>query len=255
MKLLTALRSEMLKTRRTASFYFTVIGAAPIPLIILLNILLGGSDLRSVGADPLNRIFTMGIERNGVLFFPMFVILVCTLMAQIEYRNNTWKQLFASPQTKGDIFLAKFININILLLLFLAASFVYMGISVVVIHFANPGLHMFDHSFQLGRIIMRTGNIYATVLAMCAVQFWLGLRFRNFIVPTALGFGMWVAGMLMSFEMKSKMANYFPYSLQTFPFKDEFNNQMTSVVWTTIAVAAGILLLGFLDFRRRRLAS
>ena len=97
MKFLTALRSEILKTKRTASFYFTLAGAAPIPAIFLLNVLTGGGDLNAIRKDPLNGIFELGLERNGVMFLPLFVILVCTLLPQIEYRNNTWKQVFAAP--------------------------------------------------------------------------------------------------------------------------------------------------------------
>ncbi|HEU4470750.1 MAG TPA: ABC transporter permease, partial [Flavisolibacter sp.] len=126
MKLLTALRSEMLKTKRTASLYFTPIGAAFIPAIFLLNILTEGDDLNNISKDPLNTIFKLNLERTGLVFFPMFVILVCTLLPQIEYRNNTWKQLFASPQTKSDIFLAKFLNINLLIVIFLLANLFFM---------------------------------------------------------------------------------------------------------------------------------
>src|SRR5687768_11596521 len=100
MKLLTALRSEMLKTKKTTSIYFTLVVATIIPAILLLNVLTGGGDLKAL-EDPLNDLFKMGVERNGLMFFPLFVILVCTLLPQIEYRNNTWKQVFASPQTKG----------------------------------------------------------------------------------------------------------------------------------------------------------
>ena len=135
MKLITALRSEMLKTKRTASFYFTLFGAAPVPLIFLLNVLTGGGDLDAVRQDPLNAIFELGMERNGLVFFPVFVILVCTLLPQIEHRNNTWKQVFASPQTKGNVFLAKFLNINGLIALFLIANLAFMSLAVVVTHF------------------------------------------------------------------------------------------------------------------------
>lgn len=48
MKLLTALRSEMLTTKRTASFYLPLAVAAAIPTIFLLNVLTGGSDLDSI---------------------------------------------------------------------------------------------------------------------------------------------------------------------------------------------------------------
>src|SRR6476661_10256486 len=128
MKLLTALHAEMLKTKRTASFYFTILGAAPVPLIFLLNVLTGGGDVEAVHKGSLNAVFELGMERNGLVFLPLYVILLCTLLPQIEYRNNTWKQVFASSQTKEAVFLARFLNINRLILLFLFANIVYLSV-------------------------------------------------------------------------------------------------------------------------------
>lgn len=255
MKLLTALRSEILKTKRTASFYFTLAGATPVPLIFLLNVLTGGSDLAAIRKDPLNTIFEMGTERNGLVFFPMFVILVCTLLPQIEYRNNTWKQVLASPQTKGTLYLAKFLNINGLILLFLVANLFFLSMAALATHFLDPTLDLFSHSFDLKRLVIRTANAYVTMLAICTFQFWLGLRFRNFIIPTAVGFGLWIAGMMMSLEFHSNLADVFPYSFQTFPFLSGLHSKMTQVVWTSAGYATLFLVLGFLDFRRRRFAA
>src|SRR5215203_7500463 len=118
MNLLISLRSEILKTKRTAAFYFTLVGAAVIPFTFLLNLLMDG--IEDTRKDPLNSILKLHSEMNGLVIFPMFVILVCTLLPQIEYRNNTWKQLLSSPQTKWNIFLAKFINVQFFIFLFLA---------------------------------------------------------------------------------------------------------------------------------------
>ena len=255
MNLLTVLRAEMLKTKRTASFYFTLVVASLIPAIFLLNVLTGGGDLKSISHDPLNAIFELGAERNGIIFFPMFVILVCTLLPQIEYRNNTWKQVFAAPQTKGAVFLAKFLNINGLILLFLLASLFFMLLAIVVTHFYEPALDLLHQPFNATKLLARTSNAYVTMLAVCAFQFWLGLRFRNFITPIAVGLGLWITGMMMSFEFQSSLVDFFPYSFHTFPLIPKLQPKMTQVAWTSAAYATLFLLLGFLDFRRRRLTA
>jgi hypothetical protein len=254
MKLLTALRSEMLKSKRTASFYFTLVLAAVIPAIFLLNVLTGGSDLKSVAKDPLNAIFQLGAERTGFLFLPLFLILVCTLLPQIEYRNNTWKQVFSSPQTKGNIFLAKFINTNLLLIIFLIANLIFMSLVIVATHFFDPTLNLLHQPFDATRLMVRTANSYITMLALCSLQFWLGLRFRNFIIPTAVGLVLWIIGITLVFE-ESNLLDFFPYSFQIFPSSSKLQPKMTQVAWTSVGYAALFLLLGFMDFRRRRLTS
>jgi hypothetical protein len=255
MKLLIALRSEMLKTKRTASLYFTLLAAVLIPAILLLNVLTGGSDLGAIRKDPLNAIFELGAERSGIVFFPLFIIFVCTLLPQIEYRNNTWKQVFASPQTKANVFLAKFININRLILLFLMAHLIFMSLVVIVTHFFQPALSLLHQPFDAKRVLVCAANAYVTMMAICAFQFWLGLRFRNFIIPTAIGLTLWITGMMMGLEFQSNLIDYFPYGFQFFPYASQLQPKMIQIAWTSFGYTTLFLLLGFLDFRNRRLTN
>lgn len=251
MKLITALRSEMLKTKRTASFNFTLVIAAIIPAILLLNVLTGGGDLDAIRKDPLNAMFELGAERTGFMFFPLFLILICTLLPQIEYRNNTWKQVFVSPQIKFNVFLAKFLNINLLIILFLIANILFMMLVIVVTHFSIPALNVLNQPFDATRFFVRTVNTYIIMLALCTFQFWLGLRNRNFIIPISVGLVLWITGMIMIFE-DSKFVNFFPYSFQSFPFVSKLQPKITQVAWTSVVYAIIFLLFGFLDFRKRR---
>jgi len=45
-----------------------------------------------------------GREPLGSALLPLYVILICTLLLQIEYRDKTWKQVLSSPQKMIDIF-------------------------------------------------------------------------------------------------------------------------------------------------------
>ena len=129
---------------------------------------------------------------NGVALFPLFIILICTLLPQIEYRNNTWKQIFASPQTKANVFLAKFINVHLLMLVFLVATHLFMFLTIVAINFIKPDLNLFKHPLNESIVLVNAANAYISMLAVCAIQFWIGLRFRNFIVPIGIGFALWL---------------------------------------------------------------
>ncbi|GAA4329569.1 ABC transporter permease [Flaviaesturariibacter amylovorans] len=253
MKLAIALKAEMLKTKRTASFYFTLVGAAVIPFTFLLNLIVDGLD--DTRKDPLNSIFRVASEMNGLVIFPMFVILVCTLLPQIEYRNNTWKQVLTAPHTKGRVFLAKFLNIHLLLFLFLVADLIFMGVVVVAANFIDPSLHLLQNPFDLGKVLAKWGNMYLAALAIGSFQFWLGLRFRNFIIPIAVGLALWLTGTLMVFEYKSSFATYFPYSFQTFSLLPRTQPLLGQMAWTSLAYALLFLILGFADFRNRRMTA
>jgi hypothetical protein len=250
MNLLISLRSELLKTR-TASFYLTLIGAAVGPVMYLLNVLLDENEIDQSQKDPLNAIFKILSDMNGTALFPLFVILICTLLPQIEYRNNTWKQVFASPQTKANVFLAKFMNVHLLMLVFLIATHVFMFLTIVGINFIKPTLNLFKHPLNGSTVLVNAANAYILLLAVCAIQFWMGLRFRNFIVPIGIGFALWLAGTIMAVQYKSNLVFYFPYSFQAFPVSTKLKSQLTQVAWTSLGYALLFLIVGFFDFRRR----
>ncbi|MDB5196530.1 MAG: hypothetical protein JWP88_901, partial [Flaviaesturariibacter sp.] len=174
MNLLISLRSEMLKTRRTASFYLTLITAAIIPFIFLLDVCSDGVEPKNRN-DMFNKMFQEGFSMTAFVIFPMLIVLLCTLLPQIEYKNNAWKQVFASPQTKRNIFIAKLLNIHLLLLVFLIANTLFMFIAALVIHFVVPSLHLLTLPLDGGVIVTKIVNTYISLLAVAALQFWLGL--------------------------------------------------------------------------------
>jgi len=251
MNLLISLRSELLKTKRTASFYLTLIGAAVGPGIYLLNVLIDESEIDSLKKDPLNDLFKILSEMNGVALFPLFIILICTLLPQIEYRNNTWKQVFASPQTKANVFLAKFMNVHLLMLVFLIATHVFMFLAIAGINLIKPTLNLLNHPLNGSTVLANAVNAYVLVLAVCAIQLWIGLRSRNFIVPIGIGFALWLAGTIMAVQYKSNLVYYFPYSFHAFPVSTKLKSQLTQVAWTSLGYAILFLIVGFFDFRRR----
>ncbi len=250
MNLLISLRSELLKTRK-ASFYLTLIGAAVGPVMYLLNVLLDEDEIDASEKDPLNAVFKILSDMNGTALFPLFVILICTLLPQIEYRNNTWKQVFASPQTKVNVFLAKFMNVHLLMLVFLIATHLFMFLTIAGINFIKPTLNLFNHPLDGSTVLVNAANAYILLLAVCTIQFWLGLRFRNFIVPIGIGFALWLAGTIMAVQYKSNLVYYFPYSFNAFPVSTKLKSQIPQVAWTSLGYALLLLIVGFFDFRRR----
>ncbi len=252
MNLLITLRSEMLKTKRTASFYFTLVGAAVVPVVFFLNVMMDG--IEDTRRDPLNQIFKLQAEMNGLAFFPWFIILIATLLPQIEFRNNTWKQVLASPQTKAALFLAKFLNIHLLMLLFLVSTHLFMFIAIGLANIIDPTIGLFKNPLDWQKVFINAGNAYVTMLALCSIQFWAGLRFKNFIVPIAGGLALWLMGTIMAFEFHSSMIYYFPHSFQTFTFSKNLLPDLERVAWTSAAIALVVLGAAFWDFTRKEIS-
>jgi hypothetical protein len=251
MSFLKSLRSEILKTKRTAPLYFTLAAAAFAPFMSILDVLLDGVETDN-RKDIFNDMLINKFQMTGLVALPIFLILACTLLSQIEYKNNTWKQVLTSPQSKGNVFLAKFINVQLLIGVFFIINLLLMFLCTVVLHFIDPSLEVLNQPLNGYKVLMTRVNTYIAVLAICSVQFWLGLKFKNFITPVAIGIACWFAGTIL--VMKNiGFAAYFPHSFHAYGRFPRYDPLANPVGWTSLVYAVLFLLIGLLDFRKRRM--
>jgi hypothetical protein len=253
MSLLLSFRSELLKNKRTTSFYFTLAAALFGPFMSMLDLVFDGVE-KDHRSDILNELFTTKYMMTGAVVFPIFIILTCALLPQTEYRNNTWKQVLSSPQPRLNVFLAKFINIQGLILLFFLTNQLGMLANAVILHFTDPSLDIFNQSLNGSGMLATLGNSYVALLAMCALQFWLGLKFKNVIIPIAIGIACWFIGTILVMQMKSELGMFFPHSFHMYASFPEFKPEdMIRLLLTSVGYMILFLIGGYLDFRRRRM--
>ena len=251
MNLLIGVRSELLKTKRSASLYVALAAAAFGPFMSMLDIFLDEGISANDEKIILSKMFIEKFQMTSFVTFPLFIILICTLLPQIEYRNHAWKQVLTTPQTKASIFTSKFINIHLLILVFLLSNNLSMLVVATILHVARPSLQVLHQPIDGWAVLAALLNSYVALLALCALQFWMGLRFRNFIAPIAIGIALWFAGTILVMQLKSDVGLYFPYSFHAYGTFPQFKEQLNGVHWTSVGYAAVFLLLGFIDFKRR----
>ena len=249
MSLQKSLRSEVLKTKRTSPLYFTIAAAAFAPFMSMLDILLDGIGDEHK-KDIFNEMIIKKFQITGIMILPIFLILICTLLPQIEFKNNTWKQVLTSPQTKVNVFAAKFINVQLLIGVFLITNLVFMFVCAVILNFMEPSLGVLHQPLNGYNVLLARVSTYVALLALCCIQFWLGLKFKNFIIPIAIGIGCWFAGTILVMQ-NVDFAAYFPYSFHAYGKFPKYNPLDNSVGWTSLVFAILFLLIGYLDFRRR----
>jgi hypothetical protein len=182
----------------------------------------------------------------------MYVILVTSLVVQIEYRNNTWKQVYTLPRTLADIFFSRFIVIHSLILFY----FILFNTSIILASCAanlvQKQYAFFDHAVPWKGMFLFSVKTYFSVLAMTSIQYWLSLRFRNFIIPVGIGLGLLIAGLIIhSWEH----LYCYPYMYPAIPYLPEFKRnpasvskaQLFNVIWFVT-----VLLIGFFDLVKRK---
>ena len=251
--LVASLRSEWLKQKRSFTLWLVLGGAAFIPGLVLAIRLLRPAGLPQIyaAAGFWERLWTQCWESMSVFIMPLVIILCASLIAQIEYRNNAWKQVHATPQSLGTIFAAKLAVILILvvqLVLWFNVALYLAGILPALIFTrvdapASP--------IPFAHFARRDLAFTIDVLPIVAFQYLLALRFRSFVAPLGIGMALWI---LSVGTMRWKYNYLIPYSYAGIDYlMIEYNRTLvlpanTQVIAATCFLAittAGLVLYAF----------
>ena len=189
--------SEWLKKKRSASSFLIVAGAALVPLIVIIARIDDSASLPAVNQQP--RIWEMLYGRcwqfMGLFLLPMGVILATSLITQIEFRNNTWKQLCATPQSLTIIFAAKLAVILVMLLEFFLLFNLGIWLTGAVPGLVFGRVSYPGEAFPFRAVLYGNGRFLLDSLPIVALQYLISLRWKNFLIPLGAGLGLYVASM------------------------------------------------------------
>jgi hypothetical protein len=186
MNFVYSLQSEWLKTKRSAASWLCIIGGFFIPIIYFIIFLKNHSTINDYGVGMWEQHFNSLWRDMAIFLLPMGVILSSSLITQMEYKNNTWKQLHTTPQSFTNIFFAKFSVILLMTLKF----FIFFNIGIVLSGilptlFFKGGLP--NEGIPVLSFLKGNTKLFITCLPIIAIQYLISLNFKNFLVPIGIG--------------------------------------------------------------------
>jgi hypothetical protein len=204
-------QSEWLKRRRSLASWLVLVGAFFTPSVILASRIKNHAALPRlyVAEDFWRRLWSQSWESMEVFLLPIGIILATGLVAQIEYRNNTWKQLHTTPQGFTAVFLAKLLVVLLMLVEVFALFNVGVYLSAVVPPLLFSGVPYPSAPLPFADFWRANVNFFVDCLPIVALQYLLSLHFKNFLVPVGAGLAIWFLGVgLLSWEY----SYLFPYN-------------------------------------------
>ncbi|MCD9185596.1 MAG: ABC transporter permease [Pyrinomonadaceae bacterium] len=223
MNFINSFQSEWLKKKRSLASWLVFAGAFFTPLIILTARIKNYDKLPAlyVSEDFWVRLWYQTWESMAAFLLPIGIILATGLIAQIEYKNNAWKQLHTTPQNYATIFFAKMLVILIMMIqvfvLFNAAM--YLSAVIPALIFKSIPYPTAPIPFQ--QFLQENLNFFIDCLPILALQFLISLQFKNFLVPVGVGFAIWFLGLGMNAWEYSFI---FPYIHSTLDFLKSSGN-------------------------------
>lgn len=241
MKLLLSTQSEFRKLRRTAALRFGFVCIAIIGILVFFSYTTDVRDMQSLYGDPWNIFMENRKPSLQLLYLPMFSILLTAFAAQVEFRNNTWKQVHSSPQSLLHVSLSKLAIIWIIILLFIVLFNVLMLGILLILDIIHPSINLEAHRLNLGNWVKTMIQANLSIAAMTVLQFWLAYLIRNFIIVIAIGVSLWISAAYLLFEEHWKYADWFPYS---FPIT-MISKTHEHITWEICLRSAGFAVLFF----------
>src|SRR6476659_7002134 len=128
--LIHSFQSEWLKTKRSLAFWMVVVGGFFTPSIITAARLIRYQKLPQIYSSEnfWDLLWKNSWESMAIFFLPLGAILSTSLIAQIEYKNNTWKQLHPLPLSYTTVFFSKLAVI----LALMAILFVLFNVGILL---------------------------------------------------------------------------------------------------------------------------
>lgn len=202
--------SERLKTRRSAAAWLVLVGGFFIPAIVLIARLDNFSSLPAENAaDHIwEKLYNHSWQFMAFALLPMGVILATSLITQLEFKNNTWKQLHTTPQSFTTIFFAKLAVILLMMLQF----FILFNIGIYlsgVIPAVFKGVPYPTEPIPFKKILYSNTNFFIDCLPIVALQYLVSLQFKNFLAPVGVGLALYVASI---FAINWAYGYTFPYT-------------------------------------------
>jgi len=194
MRFINSFQSEWMKTRRSLALWMVVIGGFFTPAVIIVARLINHAAVPDLYArdDFWQLLWRNSWESMAIFFLPLGAILSTSLIAQIEYKNNTWKQLHTLPLSYTTIFLAKLAVIVSLMAMFFVLFSIGIYLSAIVPYLLVSGTPYPTGPMRWQSFLLDDLYYFLECLPIVALQYLLALRFKNFLVPVGLGFLFWV---------------------------------------------------------------
>jgi hypothetical protein len=242
--MLSSLRAERLKMRHVWLPSIAVGSGLVVLLLVALN--LNSAAQRVATEANLEVPWQAGVIGDAAvtmnLVLPALTIILTALCFFVEHRNDMWKQLRAAPQSMWTIYAAKFLLIQMLIILALVVA----GVGALSLWFFLPELfrhELASSAVEAGAAIAGiTAALYLALLPLSAIQFTLSARMSNILYPVGIGLVLSFASLLAMSPATSPWLPYaYPGSLiiHHFPPPQALEQQVDLDYRTPVAAFAG----------------
>lgn len=204
-----AFAADVLKLRNTAAIWLTLGSGMFLVALSFVIFYFKGHLLIKPGQNPWNRYVLQSWQTATGLLLPLFVVLLTSLVIQVENKSVAWKHIYAQPVRHSAILSSKLTLLIGLNLLAQLAYVILLLCSGALLGLLRPELNFYDYKLSLLAICVLFAHTFVATLGLLGIQYIASLWWRSFVLPVALGLGATIMALtLMNWEYIS----WIPYA-------------------------------------------
>lgn len=181
------LRAEIIKSRGSFAVWLSLAGTIANTLIFFGLHLFEQVQLPIAPPGAWSAYIANHYISIAFMMLPLYVIILTNLVAYMEHRQEMWVQLYTLPVSRWNIYFSKQIFV---LLLFIAAHVLFIiGTLLTGLLFGliRPDSGLLQSAPDFALIAELSARTVLSILGLLALQFWVSMRFRHFIIPLTIG--------------------------------------------------------------------
>lgn len=252
MNFIRSLTIEIKKLKSTPALKLAVISGFFIPCIYFIYY---ASKWKSLipkeGINPWDSFVFEQLRNSAPFLLPILFILQTSLVAQIEHKVNGFKYIFSQPIHRYTIYVSKLTSALLLLLVsYVAFSFaVYLSGSLAGL--LHPELKLISSPFPIEMLLLFTSATLIANLGLFSIQFWLSMKFKNFIIPIGIGMVLLITGLIV---YRAEESLYFPYSYSMYALAKFKESWFPEVIgWYSIICFVLFTVIGSVEITRKNI--
>lgn len=205
-----ALLAEALKLKRTLALWMCLIAPLVVVALYVLQTIFGPQPKNLPEPVTAWQQFTLScFALWSFLMLPLFVTLESALLAGLEHSEKQWKHLLALPVPRNVHYLAKWVALEVLVLL-------AMLVLILLIPLGGGLLSALGYAGIAGypsieSMLMLAANIFLAASLMIALHCFIAIRWKSFTVAVSIGMSATVMGFLIG--QSAKFGPFFPWTM------------------------------------------
>ncbi|WP_144394774.1 ABC transporter permease [Pleionea sediminis] len=239
MMLITLIKVELLKTKRSLSLLMMIV--CPLMVVLLQTMVLVKTGLGPIEKKGWISLWMTANALWSYFMFPLFLALITALLNGNEHKNDTWRFMLTQPVSQFKLYIAKLILAFVYCFAANVMLYIWLGFSILLLHLfgVSDGLNI---TFDLSEFKIFKSLTFSLVscLPVLIIQHAISWRFSNIVVPLAVGV---IATMGIIQIGSSEYWVYHPWSYITMAtVGSQSDMQLQAVIYSI--VIASILFIG-----------